>query len=64
MIDFEEFLVMNDRLGWTQSPSEEDLKQYRISYYGQASIVRWLADDTRNGKKCDSIDVTVSEPKT
>lgn len=44
-IDFPEFLHMMDILGWSEaSLSEEELKGLQVSYYGQASICRWLDD--------------------
>lgn len=49
-INFEEFLVMMDTLGWNNTEiSDKDVKRLQISYYGQASIVRWLQDDKADG---------------
>eukprot|EP01048_Picozoa_sp_COSAG05_P009885 COSAG05_NODE_838_length_7045_cov_19.123956_5_plen_327_part_01 len=49
-INLEEFLVMMDTLGWADVEiSERDVRRLQISYYGQASIVRWLQDDSNDG---------------
>jgi hypothetical protein len=54
-IDFEEFLGMMEILGWNDtSLSESELKSLQVSFYGQASICRWLED----GAASSSGDVT------
>jgi hypothetical protein len=41
---------MMDTLGWNNTEiSDKDVKRLQISYYGQASIVRWLQDDNADG---------------
>ena len=53
-IDFKEFLIMMDQLGWNDDNiSDKDKKRLQISYYGQASIVRWLTDDSDSGGSGD-----------
>ena len=50
---------MIDTLGWTHMPTEEEMKKFSISFYGQSSIVRWLTDDTKGRNGQNSSDVTV-----
>ena len=59
-IDFKEFLVMMDQLGWNNDEiSDKDKKRLQISYYGQASIVRWLTDDSDSGGSGDVTGLSV-----
>lgn len=49
-IDFQEFLQIMAMFGWDGvSLSDEDMADLRMSFYGQASICRWLSDATGTG---------------
>ena len=49
-IDFEEFLQIMDTVGWNgPSLTKEQLKDMQVSFYGQASICRWLNDAAASG---------------
>lgn len=44
-IDFQEFVQMMQGLGWHDAMlSDDELARLKVSFYGQASICRWLQD--------------------
>jgi hypothetical protein len=49
-IDFQEFLQIMDTVGWDgPSLTTEQMKDMQVSFYGQASICRWLSDAAASG---------------